>query len=899
MHVPPLCGHRAALLLTLASLLAVAESAALAQSPCEAALQVAQQSYELGLFEDIPGQLEPCLKGQSSRAESVRAQALLAQAYIAMDQLDKAREAVAELLRIDPAYEPGPPPQLVRLVEQIRREEEVIQVASVSKTSESLREAPATVVVIRADEIEQRGYLDLEQVLHDLPGFDISRGNGETYSNFYQRGFRSKDNDRILLLVDGVEQNDLTTSVAHLSRQYPVSNIDRIEVVYGPASTIYGANAYSGVINIITKPAEAFIPQGKSFGFLAQATAGSFGTRSTDLTLAGRDRNGSMAWSVTGRFYRSDEMDLSGIPGWSYDFGTVPYRDLLRLEGEEAELFCEDMSCGDAEPSPFFTVSSDEEGNVLAVDLTEAGAQLARELDEALGLEFSDPTEDWSLYAKLRLSNLTLGLQTWRRKEGTLPWFNAEEQGPATWTPEQSSLFVHYGRSLGKNLSLTLFTRYRQSDLDPRRSGESELFTYANGSLRLWELIGGCDVGTLAPQIEIPCKSSKISPVPPRRLSTQSTAEITLVYAPHRKFTLVSGFDLRKGSIQTREDVVNQLVDHFDAGVYAQASYKPLPRLSLVAGGRLDYNESRSPDFPRAGFGPLLSPRLAVIYLLSEFTLKAIYSEAFKDPSDFEKFSQDLSGFSRIANPRLQPERTRNLELSLGWAPDDETSLELVTYRTRYNDLVDLGFACVRTAVIADAGEAPLQCQAFEILTRQFQNLGRLEVRGLELRAGMRFHWFSLSGNVTFIDPVGTEPAKPEESTSSRPSVRVGDIARHRANLIFDLSLARKMNLDLRVSHVGPRPTGEGTTVSTNPFRRIDSYTVAHSTLTYRDVLPGTDLQLIVQNLLDKEYFDPGVLDADGTIYAARLPQPGRTVFLRLSFGVSRGGRPLNPPPAR
>lgn len=886
MHGPAFC-RWAFRLLILASLLSIPGSVASAQSPCATALRAAQESYDLGRFEAVPSQLEPCLASRASRAESARAQALLAQTYIAMDEVDKAREAVAELLRIDPTYELGSPPLLVRLVEQIRREEAAVQVASVSKTNESLREAPATAVVIRGDEIEQRGYLDLEQVLHDLPGFDISRGNGETYSNFYQRGFRSKDNDRILLLVDGVEQNDLTTSVAHLSRQYPVSNIDRIEVVYGPASTIYGANAYSGVINIITKPAEAFIPQDKSFGFLAQATAGSFGTRSTDLTLAGRDRNGSVAWSVTGRFYRSNETDLSGFPSWSYDFGAVPYRDLLRLEGEDAEFFCADFNCeDDAGSPPLFTASYDEEGNVLAVELTEAGAQLARELDEALGLEFSDQTEDWSLYAKLRLSNLTFGLQTWRRKEGSLPWFNGEEQGPATWTPEHSSLFVHYARPLGKNLSLTLFTRYRQSDLDPRRSGRSELFTYANGQMSLRELIGGCDVGVLAPQIEIPCKSLKTFPIPPRRLSTQSTAELTLVYAPHRKFTLVSGFDLRKGSIQTRQDMVNQLVDHFDAGVYAQASYKPLPRLSLVAGGRLDYNESRSPDFPRAGFGPLLSPRLAVIYLLSEFTLKAIYSEAFKDPSDFEKFSQELRPFrfDRIANPRLQPERTRNLELSLGWAPDEDASVELVAYRTRYDDLVDLGLACARTVLIADAGEAPLQCQPFERVALQFQNLGRLEVRGLELRAGVRIHRVSLSGNVTYIDPVGTEPADPEASTALPQSVRVGDIARHRANLILDLSLARKMNLDLRLSHVGPRPTGEGTTVSTNPLRRIDSYTVAHSTLTYRNLLPGTDLQLIVQNLLDQEYFDPGVLDADGTLYATRLPQPGRTVFLRVSF---------------
>ena len=234
-----------------------------AQNDCETARKAAEDSYKLGLFEDVPAQLEPCIEGRSSRAESLRAHALLAMAYLAMDEMEKAREAVAELLRInpalDPTLEPGATSRFKALVEEVRKSESETQVATVSKTSESLREAPATVVVIRAEEIERRGYLDLEQLLHDLPGFDVSRGNGETYSTFYQRGFRSNDNDRILLLLDGVEQNDIATGVAHLSRQYPISAVERVEVVYGPASTIYGANAFSGVINIITKPPEAFL----------------------------------------------------------------------------------------------------------------------------------------------------------------------------------------------------------------------------------------------------------------------------------------------------------------------------------------------------------------------------------------------------------------------------------------------------------------------------------------------------------------------------------------------------------------------------------------------------------------------------------------------------------------
>jgi outer membrane receptor for ferrienterochelin and colicin len=190
-----------------------------------------------------------------------------------MDEPDKARDAVSSLLRADPTYEPGPPPQLAELVKAVRRAETTVQVASVSKTNESLREAPATVVVLTAEEIERRGYNDLEEMIHDLPGFDVSRSNGEVYSSFYQRGFRSKANDRNLLLLDGVEQNELTSNSALLSRQYPMSAIERVEVVYGPASTMYGANAYTGVISVLSKEPESLIAEGRRFGYAVRPVA--------------------------------------------------------------------------------------------------------------------------------------------------------------------------------------------------------------------------------------------------------------------------------------------------------------------------------------------------------------------------------------------------------------------------------------------------------------------------------------------------------------------------------------------------------------------------------------------------------------------------------------------------
>ena len=92
--------------------------------------------------------------------------------------------------------------RFLRLLAEVRSETATVEVSSVSKTRESLREAPATAIVVTAEEIERRGYHDLEALLDDLPGFDVSRTNGWTYSNVYLRGYRSDETNRMLVLID-------------------------------------------------------------------------------------------------------------------------------------------------------------------------------------------------------------------------------------------------------------------------------------------------------------------------------------------------------------------------------------------------------------------------------------------------------------------------------------------------------------------------------------------------------------------------------------------------------------------------------------------------------------------------------------------------------------------------
>jgi outer membrane receptor for ferrienterochelin and colicins len=122
-------------------------------------------------------------------------------------------------------------------------------------TSQPLHLAPSVATVITAEDIQAQGADDLDQVLEKVPGLHVSRspvGYGPIY---VIRGIRGTElNPEVLVLVNGVP-----ITVAYGGDRgvnwggWPVENIARIEVIRGPGSALYGADAFSGVINIITK----------------------------------------------------------------------------------------------------------------------------------------------------------------------------------------------------------------------------------------------------------------------------------------------------------------------------------------------------------------------------------------------------------------------------------------------------------------------------------------------------------------------------------------------------------------------------------------------------------------------------------------------------------------------
>ena len=123
-------------------------------------------------------------------------------------------------------------------------------------SQQSLRRAPAVATVITAEDIAAMGGTDLDEVLETVPGLHVSR-SANTYAPLYVvRGVYTQFTPQVLVLQNGIPITTLFVgNKGNVWGGYPVQHIARIEIIRGPGSALYGADAFSGVINIITKSA--------------------------------------------------------------------------------------------------------------------------------------------------------------------------------------------------------------------------------------------------------------------------------------------------------------------------------------------------------------------------------------------------------------------------------------------------------------------------------------------------------------------------------------------------------------------------------------------------------------------------------------------------------------------
>jgi len=204
----------------------------------------------------------------------------------------------------------GEPPQkfapdLAQLNIEELMEMEVATVYSASKFTQKITEAPSAVTIITAADIKTYGYRSLTDILRGVRGFYTAYDRNYEYIGI--RGFaRPGDfNTRVLLMVDGHRINDNIYSTAPIGLEFiiDVDLIERVEIIRGPSSSMYGSNAFLGVINVITKDGQGI------GGVEISGEAAGFETYKSRLSYSGLLENG-MEVSVSGSVYDSKGQNL-------------------------------------------------------------------------------------------------------------------------------------------------------------------------------------------------------------------------------------------------------------------------------------------------------------------------------------------------------------------------------------------------------------------------------------------------------------------------------------------------------------------------------------------------------------------------------------------------------------
>jgi iron complex outermembrane recepter protein len=212
-----------------------------------------------------------------------------------------------------------------------------IDVTSASRHAEPVGEAAAAVSVITQDDIRRAGITTLPDALRLVTGLQVARVNGQTWS-VSARGFSTAAGNKLVVLIDGRNvYTPLFSGTFWDQQDLVLSDVDRIEVIRGPAGALWGANAVNGAINIITKRAE------DTQGALVHVDAGTE-IGQTEFRYGGKSGDAG-AYRVYGKYrYLSplrftaggsalDSVE-SGQAGFRYDRDDTPKRNAFTLQGD-------------------------------------------------------------------------------------------------------------------------------------------------------------------------------------------------------------------------------------------------------------------------------------------------------------------------------------------------------------------------------------------------------------------------------------------------------------------------------------------------------------------------------------------------------------------------------------
>jgi len=496
------------------------------------------------------------------------------------------------------------------LVEATLEELLTIPVVTASRVTEQLKDAPARMVVVTDAEIRRRGYRSLTDVLKDLPDFKVDIAGDQDYPvEFTIQG--SRGSSRVIVLLDGIRISSPTNEPLPIAANFPVHSARQIEVLYGPASALYGADAFAAIVNIISK--DGF----NSDGLWLETSMGQDGLYNETASYTAQ-LGPSSSLLLAGQFLHDRQPDLSRV--YPADFQGLR----AQHTGTFNTIFGPMRAIGPVSP------------------------------------DYDVPLSAHSMQATLRAGGLQLSLFENESHIPTTPAYTPDNGVYNNAAFNENSLLVvsgSYAKSM-KFLTSTSTLTMSRHELDPESgywnvySNLKKSYKYAFGSMLKGEQQFAWKPGSAT------------------TLTTGVTVERFFAIPQGADLNAPIGSRDRPGTIldtDIQDDFIR--LRYSNSGAYAQLQHAITPRLTGVLGARGDYNARYGGTFnPRLGLvaRPAADTTIKMLYGTAYLAPSPYQSYGHYGAFYSEDGGQTYaSEYWHLPNPDLKPQKKRTFEVNM------------------------------------------------------------------------------------------------------------------------------------------------------------------------------------------------------------------------------------------
>lgn len=711
--------------------------------------------------------------------------------------------------------------QLISQLRNLSLEELMeVPIVTASKHEETIDSTPSTIIVVTKEQISHRNYTNLIDLIRDLPGVDLQKNNHQTeYNTVTLRGHVGSN--KFLILQDGVRITSPTGESISIANNFPLYHAKRVEVLYGPAAALYGADAFGGVINIISET----VPK----EFTLTTKAGSENYQYYSLH-GGKQLTDKLSLTIGGHLQRANFADLAN------DFSELDKVDAVTFNGIHA---------------------------VKAEDRA----------------DFTAPVKSHNLFAKLNYgTHFTLGFNqsklrhpstTNEKPKSTL--YGAE----SIWSTELNTIYARYTDDLTDKLSSDTLINYASYEVAPtskfkniyvdfydayiyafsEKQGIEQQFTYRlNDKHRLIAGLSYEKFYSLPKTTDLPSPFDKSKPLDQQNLyhiGTDNTLPI--------EFTELN-------------------YDNQAAYLQWQAEWND--KFSTVVGIRYDANSRyQSTVNPRLGLVYKFQPHTVFKLLYGE----SFRAPSPQDSNEFfgifsgkqNSNGEYISSYFRAPSPELQPEKARSWEFNLNHQVHKNLNLSVSGYYTRLSNLI---------RSIADKTPKQFIPGGSITSTDSNQNSFGSTRYGIDLSVNYQTtlgkKWqMDLWSSYSFIDGTMREPST--ATASGEVEANLPYTAKHKLKLGSSFIYDNQYVITPKLYFVDN--TTSFKLDSQNPTRRLEvpEYALLDVYFGMEDVVKNLSLGLSINNVLDNHYYNVG---GGSSANFLKVPQLSRSFVFSLQY---------------